>query len=111
VSNGSELVLGKSKRSNSPVLTALTKSHLCKVRKIVFEILNVPVLTGKNKCKGVIRMKPTTTSWIVTGLGAAVTGVGATMLSGTMLGAGVVGFGLAHVALGVLDMVRPSIRR
>jgi len=56
-------------------------------------------------------MKPTTTSWIVTGLGAAVTGVGATMLSGTMLGAGVVGFGLAHVALGVLDMVRPSIKR
>ncbi|MHB8983808.1 MAG: hypothetical protein ACYC4E_00440 [Carboxydocellales bacterium] len=53
--------------------------------------------------------KATTTSWTVTGLGAAVTGIGA-MLSGT-LGAGVIGFGLAHVALGLLDMARPTVRK
>lgn len=54
-------------------------------------------------------MRGTTTSWVVTGLGAAVTGFGA-MLSGPVR-AGVVGFGLAHVILGVGDMFRPSVRR
>lgn len=54
-------------------------------------------------------MKGTTTSWVVTGLGAAVAGVGATVLRGTF-GAGVVGFGLAHVVLGMLDMFRPSVK-
>lgn len=54
-------------------------------------------------------MKGTTTSWVVTGLGAAVTGVGATLISGPVA-AGMVGFGLAHVLLGVGDMFRPSVR-
>lgn len=54
-------------------------------------------------------MKVSTTSWAVTGLGVVVSGVGATMLPAT-LGAGVLGFGLAHVVLGVADMFRPSVR-
>lgn len=54
-------------------------------------------------------MKGTTTSWVVTGLGAAVTGIGATLLSGP-IAAGAIGFGLAHMALGVADMFRPSVR-
>ncbi len=54
-------------------------------------------------------MKANTTSWVVTGLGAAVTAVGATALTGA-IGAGVVGFGVAHMVLGVLDMFRPSVR-
>ncbi|NPV27409.1 MAG: hypothetical protein HPY81_08210 [Firmicutes bacterium] len=56
-----------------------------------------------------MKKKATTTSWVVTGLGAAVTGLGATML-GSRFGAGVMGFGLAHVTLGLLDMLRPSVR-
>lgn len=53
-------------------------------------------------------MNGNTTSWIVTGVGAGVTAIGL-MLGGTT-GAGVTGFGLAHVFLGILDMFRPSIR-
>lgn len=56
-----------------------------------------------------MKTKATTTSWVVTGLGAAVAGVGATML-GSRFGAGVMGFGLAHVTLGLLDMLRPTVR-
>lgn len=52
--------------------------------------------------------KGMTTSWGVTGLGVVVTGVGK-MVGGT-LGAGIMGFGLAHVALGILDMFRPTVR-
>ncbi|HAU32713.1 MAG TPA: hypothetical protein DCW46_10795 [Desulfotomaculum sp.] len=55
--------------------------------------------------QGVKEMKKTTTSWVVTGLGAAVTTIGATALSGP-LAAGAIGFGAAHIALGLLDMVR-----
>lgn len=55
-------------------------------------------------------MKATTTSWVVTGLGAAVAAVGATALSGP-LAAGAIGFGAAHVVLGLLDMTRPSVRK
>lgn len=54
-------------------------------------------------------MKAKTTSMLVTGLGAAVTTVGATAFRGT-LGAGLIGFGTAHVVLGILDMLRPSVR-
>lgn len=54
-------------------------------------------------------MKAKTTSWVVTGLGAAVSGVGA-MTAKKKWGAGVLGFGLAHVVLGLLDMVRPTVR-
>ncbi len=52
--------------------------------------------------------KGTTTSWTVAGLGVAVTAVGK-MVGGT-LGAGIMGFGLAHVALGLLDLARPAVR-
>jgi hypothetical protein len=56
-------------------------------------------------------MKATTTSWAVAGVGAAVSAIGATMLKNkSRVGAGVLGFGLAHVALGMLDMLRPSVR-
>lgn len=53
-------------------------------------------------------MQKNSTSWVVTGLGTAVTGLGAVV--GGRFGAGIVGFGLAHVVLGVLDNLRPVIR-
>ena len=53
-------------------------------------------------------MQKNTTGWIVTGVGAAVTGIGAWV--GGNLGAGVAGFGIAHVVLGVLDNFRPTTR-
>lgn len=53
-------------------------------------------------------MKGTTTSWVITGLGVGVTTAG--LLIGRNFGAGITGFGLAHVVLGVLDMYRPSVR-
>ncbi len=59
---------------------------------------------------GGVRMKGTTTSWLVTGLGAVVSGLGATMRR-SRLGAGVIGFGLAHVVLGLLDRLRPSVNK
>ncbi len=52
---------------------------------------------------------PEATSMVVMGLGAIVTGAG--RLIGGRLGAGVTGFGLAHVALGLLDMFRPTVRQ
>ncbi|MGQ9497536.1 MAG: hypothetical protein ACUVRC_06250 [Desulfotomaculales bacterium] len=55
-------------------------------------------------------MKATTTSWVVTGLGAAVTALGATALSGP-LAAGAIGFGTAHILLGLLDMRRPTVKK
>ncbi|AEF18043.1 hypothetical protein V6B95_13715 [Thermoanaerobacterium saccharolyticum] len=54
-------------------------------------------------------MNGRTTSWVVTGVGAAVTAAG--LMTGGMLGAGITGFGLAHVVLGVLDMFRPTVQR
>lgn len=54
-------------------------------------------------------LQPRTTSWVVVGLGAAVTAVGATVLKGP-IAAGTIGFGTAHIVLGLLDMARPSIR-
>ncbi len=59
-------------------------------------------------------MKATTTSWIVTGLGALVSSLGFGALRRRnmgRLGAGVLGFGLAHMALGLLDTLRPTVRR
>ena len=49
---------------------------------------------------------------IVTALGAAVSGVGYGLMRKAAkgrVGSGILGFGLAHVALGVLDMNRPSL--
>lgn len=54
--------------------------------------------------------KPTTTSWIVSGLGLAVSALGAKKLN-RKYGAGVLGFGLAHIILGQLDRTRPTIKR
>lgn len=54
-------------------------------------------------------MDPKTTSWIVVGLGVAVSVAGQLMRPGE-LGAGILGFGLAHVVLGALDMLRPTVR-
>ncbi len=55
-------------------------------------------------------MKKDNTSMLVGGLGLLVTGVGAALFRGKAK-AGVVGFGLAHVILGGLDMVRQKISR
>lgn len=49
------------------------------------------------------------TGWYVAGLGAVVTIVGATVFS-EALAAGVIGFGLAHVVLGLADTLRPSVQ-
>jgi hypothetical protein len=54
--------------------------------------------------------KRTTTSWLITGLGTVVSGLGS-LFRRRRLGAGILGFGLAHVLLGVLDMFRPKVRR
>ncbi len=48
-----------------------------------------------------------TTGLAVTGLGVVVTGIGRSV--GGSLGAGLIGFGMAHVALGMLDMFRPTV--
>ncbi|SFG71645.1 hypothetical protein SAMN05660649_02480 [Desulfotomaculum arcticum] len=53
-------------------------------------------------------MKGNTTNWAVLVTGAAVAGLGR-VIGGT-LGAGITGFGLAHVARGVLDQFRPSVK-
>lgn len=52
-----------------------------------------------------MKMKTNKTDLYVTGLGAAVTAVGAAALSGAASYA-VMGYGAAHVVLGVLDMIR-----
>ena len=52
---------------------------------------------------------PETTSWAVSGLGLLVTSLGAVMLP-KKIGAGVLGFGLAHVILGQLDRYRPTVK-
>jgi len=54
-------------------------------------------------------MKNNKTSWIVTGLGAAVTGIGSFVRG--PLGSGLKGFGLAHMVLGTLDMFRKPRHR
>jgi hypothetical protein len=55
-------------------------------------------------------MKSTTTSWLVAGTGAVVSAVGWRLLPKKM-GAGVLGFGLAHVLLGLADRMRPRVRQ
>ncbi len=56
-----------------------------------------------------MRAKSSTTSLTVAGVGAVVTGAG--KLVGGRLGAAISGFGLAHVVLGLLDMLRPTVRQ
>lgn len=59
----------------------------------------------KNKAKD-----PTTTGWAVSGLGLLVSSLGAKMVD-RKIGAGILGFGLAHVILGQLDRYRPTIKK
>jgi len=49
-----------------------------------------------------------TTSWIVVGLGVIVSLIG--WYIGGYWGAGILGFGLAHILLGVLDTFRPAVK-
>lgn len=55
-------------------------------------------------------MKAKTTSLAVTGTGAAVSSLGAFLFKHKW-GAVILGFGLAHVVLGLLDMARPTVRK
>lgn len=57
---------------------------------------------------GNILQRGSTTSWGVAGLGLVMAGVGKAV--GGNLGAGLMGFGLAHVVLGLADMFRPEIQ-
>ncbi|MFW5976433.1 MAG: hypothetical protein ACOCQS_00660 [Bacillota bacterium] len=52
---------------------------------------------------------PSTTGWLVSGLGLAVSALGGRMLD-KKVGAGILGFGLAHIVLGQLDRLRPTIK-
>lgn len=54
--------------------------------------------------------KAKTTSYSVTGLGIAVSALGYGLLP-SLWGAGILGFGAAHVVLGLLDTQRPTIKR
>ena len=54
--------------------------------------------------------KAKTTSYIVAGVGVAVTALGWSLLP-SLWGAGILGFGAAHVILGLLDTLRPAIRK
>lgn len=63
------------------------------------------MLKMKNKAKD-----PTTTGWAVSGLGLLVSSLGAKM-DNKKIGAGILGFGLAHVVLGQLDRFRPTIKK
>ncbi|HHT36816.1 MAG: hypothetical protein ACE3NC_05200 [Candidatus Wallacebacter cryptica] len=54
-------------------------------------------------------MKPNTTNIVVTALGAAASGIGYSLMRrsrNSKFAPGLLGFGLANVALGVLDMNR-----
>lgn len=46
----------------------------------------------------------------VAGLGTLVTAMGATLFKRSKLGRGIIGFGLAHIVLGMLDRMRTGIR-
>ncbi|MFW6021904.1 MAG: hypothetical protein ACOCQW_00075 [Halanaerobiaceae bacterium] len=54
--------------------------------------------------------KAKTTSYIVAGVGLAVTALGWSLLP-DLWGAGILGFGAAHVVLGLLDTMRPTVRK
>ncbi len=53
--------------------------------------------------------RPSTTSWIISGLGIAVSALGGKMIN-RKVGAGILGFGLAHIILGQLDRMRPTVK-
>ena len=49
------------------------------------------------------------TSWVVIGIGVVVAAVGWLFITG-LLGAGVTGFGLAWIVLGIIDLFRPTVK-
>ncbi|HHX96526.1 MAG TPA: hypothetical protein GX687_03580 [Clostridia bacterium] len=51
-------------------------------------------------------MKKRRVGWLVTGLGAAMTKIGSRMRG--PLGAGLKGFGIAHIILGTLNMLKTT---
>ncbi|KAF1086268.1 hypothetical protein SPSYN_01012 [Sporotomaculum syntrophicum] len=53
-------------------------------------------------------MQGITTCWVVVGLGVIVSLIG--WYVGGYWGAGILGFGLAHILLGALNMFRPAIK-
>ena len=53
--------------------------------------------------------KAKTTSFSVAGLGLAVSALGWSLLP-ARIGAGVLGFGAAHIVLGLLDTQRPTVK-
>jgi len=53
-----------------------------------------------------MKMTDKTTSWVVTALGAAVAAAGASALKRGPLAAGAMGFGAAHIIMGLLNMSR-----
>ena len=57
---------------------------------------------------GEVRLRRNTASWLVSGLGMIVAALGRRL--GGRLGAGVSGFGLAHIFLGFLEMLRGRVR-
>lgn len=59
----------------------------------------------RNKAK-----EPSSTGWVVSGLGLLATSLGVKMVD-KRIGAGILGFGLAHVILGQLDRFRPTIKK
>lgn len=56
-----------------------------------------------------MKLKASATSWAVTGLGTAVSFLGALAFKKSWK-PGIIGFGLAHIVLGLLDLSRPTIR-
>lgn len=54
-------------------------------------------------------MDRVTTSWIILGIGVVVALLGWLVVGGT-LGTGILGFGLAWIVLGILDMLRPNLK-
>ncbi len=63
----------------------------------------------KNLKRSLDSLDPSATSWTVSGLGLLVSTLGARMLN-RKFGAGILGFGLAHIVLGQLDRFRPTVR-
>lgn len=64
----------------------------------------------KNIFKSQKTKNPATTSWVISGLGLAVSALGTKMVE-KKLGAGILGFGLAHIVLGQLDRFRPTVKK
>jgi hypothetical protein len=67
-----------------------------------------PTRNGKYYYPEVKVMRRSRTGMVVTGLGVAATAVG--RMVGGSVGAGITGFGVANIVLGMLDGLRPSVR-